>query len=142
VSGAARYERFQLARVADWLQSGDPFIYRLTPASLERARQQGISVTRVLAFLGDLIRAPVPGTIEAALTRWDARGTEASLEREVVLRIASEELMDQVTASQPLKRLILERIGPAAATVRERDRERVIRALGDMGLLPQVDGPS
>ncbi|MGD8998211.1 MAG: helicase-associated domain-containing protein [Anaerolineae bacterium] len=136
-----RYERFQLARVADWLQSGNPFLYRLTPISLERARRQGISVTRVLEFLSDLTEAPVPRSVEAALTRWDARGTEARLERQVVLRISSEELMNQVTASPALSHLVGERIGPTAVTVPRQDWEQVIGALGEMGLLPEVEGP-
>jgi hypothetical protein len=140
VPPARRYERFQLARVADWLQSGTPFAYRLTPSSLERARQQGISVTRVLEFLRDLIKAPVPRSVEAALTRWAARGTEAHLERTVILQISTEELMNQVTASPTLSRLIRERIGPTVVTVREQDWEQVIGALEEMGLLPEVDG--
>jgi hypothetical protein len=142
VPAARRYERFQLARVADWLQSGALFIYRLTPSSLQRARRQGIAVTRVLEFLGDLIKAPVPRSVEAALTRWDARGTEARLARTVLLRLSSEELMDQVTSSPTLSRLIQERIGPTTATVHEKDWERVIGALAKMGLLPEVDGLS
>jgi hypothetical protein len=137
-----RYERFQLGRVADWLQSGAPFVYRLTPSSLQRARQQGISVTRVLEFLGDLIEAPVPHSVEAALTRWAARGAEARLERALILRISSEELLGQILSSPSLSRFIRERIGPTTAIVGEEDWEQVIAALGEMGLLPDVDGPS
>jgi hypothetical protein len=145
VPPARRYDRFQLARVAAWIASpplkergGFEFAYRLTPASLDRARQQGISVARVLEFLGQAIDAPIPRSIEAALTRWDARGTEARLERAVVLRLASEELMAQVMASPPALRLIREQIGPAAALVLEKDWPRLIMALGDMGLVPDV----
>jgi hypothetical protein len=140
VPPARRYERFQLARVADWLQSGSPFLYRLTPSSLERARRQGISVNRVLEFLSDLIEAPVPRPVEAALTRWDVRGAEARLERTVVLRLSSEELMDQITASPALSHFIEERIGPTAVTVREQNWDQLIGALGEMGLLPEVEG--
>ena len=145
VPPARRYDRFQLARVADWIASPPlkeggafEFIYRFTPASLGRARQQGISVARVLEFLEQAINAPVPRSTEAALTRWDARGAEARLERVVVLRLASEELMAQVLASPPARRLIREQIGPAVALVQEKDWPRLIAALGDMGLVPDV----
>jgi hypothetical protein len=145
VPPARRYDRFQLARVADWtasppLKEGGAFefVYRLTPASLGRARQQGISVARVLEFLKQAIDAPIPRSIEAALTRWDARGAEARLERVVVLRLASEELMAQVLASPPARRLIREQIGPAAALVLEKDWPRLVAALGDVGLVPDV----
>jgi hypothetical protein len=145
VPPARRYDRFQLARVADWIASPPlkeggafEFIYRLTPTSLDRARQQGISVVRVLEFLEQAIDAPVPRSIEAALTRWDARGTEARLERMVVLRLASEELMAWVLASPSARHLIREQIGPTAALVQEKDWPRLVAALGDMGLVPDV----
>jgi hypothetical protein len=137
---ARRYERFQLSRIADWVSSADPFVYRLTPSSLERARQQGIPVGRALEFLGEVTSAPVPRFVEAALTRWEARGAEAHLERVVLLRLASEELMSQVTSSPSTRRLIRERVGPTAALVREQDWPRLIAALSEMGLLPDVVG--
>jgi hypothetical protein len=142
VPAARRYERFQLARIADWFQSDDPFTYRLTPASLERARKQGISVTRVLEFLDEVTDGPVPRPLEAALTRWDARGTEAWLERSVLLRLSSEELMSQATSSRRLSHLIQQRIGPTTALVSERDWHRVAAGLEEMGLLPQIVGLS
>jgi len=135
---ARRYERFQLARVADWVRTGDPFIYRLTPTSLERARRQGIPVTRVLEFLGRVTGAPVPRFVEAALTRWEARGAEARLEQTVLLHLSSEELMAQVASSPLTRHLIREQVGPEAALVRERDWPRLVVALGEMGLLPDV----
>ena len=135
-----RYERFQLARVADWVRSGDPFVYRLTPRSLERARQQGIPVARVLEFLGRVSNGPVPRFLEAALSRWEARGAEAHLEQTVVLRLSSEELMAQVTSSPRTRHLIGEQVGPTTAVVRTPDWPRLVAALGELGLLPDVSG--
>jgi len=132
------YERFQLARIADWVCTGDPFVYRLTPTSLERARQQGIPVARVLEFLGQVTGAPVPRFIEAAFTRWDVRGAEARLERVVLLCLSSEELMAQVVSSPRIRHLIREQVGPTAALVRERGWPRLVAALGEMGLLADV----
>ncbi len=143
-----RYERFQLARVADWIASppmggteggrSAAFVYRITPGSLEHARQQGIGVARVLEFLEQVSGAPVPHSVEAALTRWDARGTEARLEQAVLLRLSDEELMAHVASSPRTRRLIHEQVGPTAALVRERDWPRLVVALGEMGLLPDI----
>ena len=138
---ARRYERFQLARVADWVRTGDPLapaVYRLTPTSLERARRQGIPVARVLEFLSRVTSAPVPRFVEAALTRWDTRGVEARLEQAVLLRLSSEELMAEIKSSPRTQRFIQEQVGPATALVRQRDWPRLIAALGEMGLLPEV----
>jgi len=140
VPPARRYERFQLARVADRVGGEGNFVYRLTPASLGRARRQGIPVARVLEFLSRATNAPVPRFVEAALTRWEARGPEARLERVMLLRLSSEELMAQVASSPPTRNLIHEQISPTAALVRERDCPRLITALGEMGLLPDVIG--
>ena len=140
VPPARRYERFQLARVADWMRTGDPLVYRLSPASLERARRQGIPVARVLEFLGRTTGAPVPRFVEAALTRWEARGAEARLEQGVLLRLSSEGLMAQVASSPLTRHLIREQVGPTIALVHGRDWPRLVAALGEMGLLPDVIG--
>ena len=138
VPPAERYKRFQLARVADWARTGAPYVYRLTPTSLERARRQGIPIARVLEFLGQVTDAPVPRFIEAALMRWEARGPEIRLERAVLLRLSSEELMAQIAASSRTRHLITEQIGPTTAVVRKRDWPRLVVALGELGLLPEV----
>jgi hypothetical protein len=142
-----RYERFQLARVADWVSLPLPdstkekrFVYRLTPSSLERARRQGIPVARVLEFLGQVTGTGIsaPRFVEAALTRWEARGTEAQIEQVLMLRLSSEELMAQVMSSPRTRRFIEEQVGPMAALVREGDWSHLVVALGEMGLMPDV----
>jgi len=140
VPAARRYERFQIARVADWVGSGDRFTFRLTPGSLERARQQGISIARVLEFLDEVTDAPIPGTLKAALSRWGNRGTEAWLERAVLLRLVNEELMRQATTSRQVGHLIQEQLGPTTAIVRERDWDQVVAGFEDMGLIPELIG--
>jgi hypothetical protein len=97
-------------------------------------------VARVLEFLGQTTGSPVPRAVQAALTRWEARGAEARLERVVLLRLSSEDLMAQITSSPATRRLIQEQVGPAVALVREADRPRLVVALGEMGLLADVAG--
>jgi hypothetical protein len=132
---ARRYERFQLSRVADWVRSGEPYVYRITPASLTRAQEQSIPILRVLGFLLDVADTPLPRTIEASLTRWEARGTEAHLERPILLRIDDAELMDQIEHSPLTQSLIRERLGPTTALVATEDWSPLVAALGQMGLL-------
>lgn len=138
VPASQRYSRFQLARVSDWVASGDIFTYRITPRSLERARQQGITVARVLDFLQRVTDAPVPRSIEAALTRWDARGTESHIDQVFLLTMASDELMLQVVESPLSRELIKEQISPTVALVRQKDWPLLAIALGKMGLLPEI----
>jgi hypothetical protein len=133
-----RYERFQLARVAQWVATGNHFVYRLTPASLKRAREQGIAISRVLEFLEEITEAPLPRPVEEALTRWRSEGTEVRLGRAVLLQVASETLMDQIASSPRLVHLIQERVGPKAALVRQQDWPQLVRRLEEIGLLPDV----
>jgi len=114
------------------------FVYRLTPASLTRARQQGIPVARVLEFLGRAVGEPMPRFVEAALTRWEVQGSEARLEQAVLLRFASEEAMTQAMSFPPIRRLIREQIGPTVALVHKTDWPRLVVALGEMGLMPDI----
>jgi hypothetical protein len=138
VPASRRYERFQLARVADWAQSGDTYVYRLTPSSLERARKQGISVERVVGFLGEITSAPVPRRLTEALRRWEDSGTEAHLESVVVLRLANSELLDDIMSTPRLNRAIEERAGPTTAIVRRRDWPQIVSGLQEIGLLPAL----
>lgn len=140
IPAARRYERFQLARVADWVASGDRFTYRLTSDSLLRAQKQGISVKRVLEFLDEVTDGPLPRSVETAVTRWDTHGTEARLERSVLLHLSSEELMTRAMSSRRVGPLIKDRIAATVALVSERDWPRVAAGLEDMGLLPQIVG--
>jgi hypothetical protein len=134
-----RYERFQLSLVADWVQTGDPFIYRLTPTSLERARRQGISILRILTFLNRAVEDPAAlRSLESALTRWETRGAEVRLERSLLLRLDSEELLNQLLAAPRIRPFIRERIAPTIVAIHERDWPRLVAALGEMGLLTDV----
>jgi len=49
---APRAARYQLARFSDWeRENAEAYLYRLTPASLERARGQGLRVLHLLTLL-------------------------------------------------------------------------------------------
>lgn len=135
---ALRHERFQLSRIADWVQSGDTYAYRLTPASLERARRQRIGVEDVLRFLERATAAPVPPLVRTALLRWAERGAEVRLEQGILLHTSSAELLQELLAAPATRPLIGEVLGPQAALVAVANWPRLARALVERGLLPDV----
>jgi hypothetical protein len=92
----------------------------------------------VLEFLAEVTGKPVPRYVEAAVTRWEARGAEARLERAVVLRLTDEDLMTEVSSSPRTGRFIRQRVGPKAALVQANEWPRLVAALGQMGLLSDV----
>lgn len=139
VPAARRYERFQLSRVADWMRTGDPYVYRLTPASLERARAQNIPPEKVLAFLQDTAKTEVPRTLEEALIRWAQRGPQVRLEPGMLLRVQDEGLMREIVAAPAVRRFIREMISPTTALVTPGAWPRLVQALVERGLLPDVE---
>ena len=138
ISAARRYDRFQLARVADWGTSGETYTYRLTPSSLERARAQRIGSDRILEFLERADGAPVPEALAGALCRWETHGTEAWAQSAMVLRVARPELLEQIADSPRTRQYIRETVSSTVALVAPRDWPELSAALVEMGVLPEV----
>jgi hypothetical protein len=138
VSASRRYDRFQLARVADWVASGETYTYQVTPSSLERARSQRITPERIIDFLGRTSGAPVPESLAGALRRWAAHGTEAWAQQAVVLRVARPELLDQLAGSPRTRQYIRETVSSTVALVAPSDWPDLLHALFEMGILPEV----
>lgn len=136
VPAGRRYERFQVSRVAEWLHIGDPSLYRLTPASLERARQQRILPERVVAFLEEATGGPIPPALRRALERWAQRGPEARLESVVLLRVQDEALLRELAAAPATRRYIREMVAPTVARISPDDAPQLARALIERGILP------
>ena len=138
VSAARRYDRFQLARVADWVASGETYTYLITPSSLERAKAQRITPERVIEFLGRTSGVPAPESLAGALRRWGTRGTEAWAQQAVVLRVARPELMDQLAESPRTRKYIHEAVSTTVALVAPHDWPELLDVLLEMGILPEV----
>lgn len=133
---ASRYVRFQTARIADWLPlEEDHYAYRLTPASLERAGQRGITIHRMLAFLREATHGDVPPALLGALQRWERAGTEATLAEVVILKLKSAELLETLYATPAIHPYLGERLGPAIITVRREAVDELRAALAEVGIL-------
>ncbi len=138
VSASRRYERFQLARVAEWVASGETYTYRITPSSLERAKAQRITPERIIEFLERTSGVPAPESLSGALRRWGTRGTEAWMQQAVVLRVARPELLDQLAESPQTRKYVRETVSSTVALVAPRDWPEMLAALLEMGILPEV----
>jgi hypothetical protein len=135
----ARAARYQIARFASWEDAPSPgrpdetYRYRLTPASLERARTQGLRVAHLLALLRRYAAA-VPPSLVKALERWEERGSEARLERATILRLGSAELLQALRASSAA-RFLGDPLSPTTVIVKSGAEEKVLAALAEMGYL-------
>jgi hypothetical protein len=129
--------RYQLARFCEWEGlGGGAYQYKVTAASLERARQHGLRASHLLALLRRHAPA-VPPALVKALERWEERGTEARLGRLVVLRLSSPAILQELRASRAA-RFLGDPLGPAAVIVKPGARDKILTALAEMGLLAEV----
>ena len=139
LSASRRYDRFQLARVADFVSAGEVYVYRLTPASLARARSQKIDVPRIIESLRRASQAELPLPVVKALQRWSGKGSEAQIERAILLRVKTPAILKSLQSSPKTRGLIGEALGPAAARVQEKNWQRLVTALAEMGLLTDIE---
>jgi len=136
-AAVSRYNRFQIARVSDWLPlEADSYLYRFTPTSLARAAKQGVKIAHLLAFLQKASgEADVPPPLVGALRRWERAGGEAALKDTAVLKLKSRALLETLRGTPGVKQYLGESLGPAAVEVRREHLETLRAALAELGIL-------
>ncbi len=135
---APRSVRYQIARACQWgEETPEEYGYRLTPASLERARKQGLRVSHLLSLLRRYASAPPTPSLVQALERWELNGAQARLEEATVLRLGSPEMLEALRRSRAA-RFLGDPLGPTAVIIKPGSREKVVAALIEMGYLPEA----
>jgi hypothetical protein len=135
-----RAARYQIARFCEWgEEKEDEYRYRITPAALASAKEQGLKVGQLLALLRKHAAAPIPPPVVHAIQRWENQGTEARLETHTVLRVSSPQVLEELRKSRA-GRFLEESLGPTAAVVKPGASARVLAALAELGLLAEHEG--
>jgi hypothetical protein len=133
-----RVARYQIARFSQWDGEDDTlYKYHLTPESLVIAKQQGLQIGHLLVIM-KRYASTIPPTLVKALERWDERGTEAKIEKAIILKLSSPEILKQLRASRTA-RFLGEPLGPTTIIVRRGAQEKVIAALAEMGYMGEID---
>ena len=134
---SSRAVRYQIARFGEWEgEKPDAYRYRITPVSLKRAREQGLKVEHLLTLLAKHADAGIPPVLVKGLKSWEANGTEARVQSQVVLRVARPEILEGLRKSKAA-RFLGESLGPAAVVIKEGAQSKVLAALAEMGLLAE-----
>ena len=137
VNGAVRY---QIARFSHWVSVEDEqYEYRLTPSTLQRAREQGLSHQHIRAVLEKTCESPLPPPIDLALTRWAEKGTEARINQYWVLRVQSADVLEMLRSKKSTNRYIKEILNPTTAIVHSSDWPKLQAAAARLGFL--IDPP-
>jgi len=136
ISPGRRYDRFQVARVADLIAvAHDEYRYRLTPSSLTRANSQKISTEKVLAYLDQAADHGLPPTLAKAIQRWASKGTEVKVERAVIVQVKDAAILKRLQESPKTRGLSIEPLGPTAARINEKDWPKLVAILAEAGVL-------
>ncbi|MEE9513740.1 MAG: helicase-associated domain-containing protein, partial [Anaerolineales bacterium] len=137
VNGAVRY---QIARFSHWVSvEGEQYEYRLTPSTLQRAREQGLSHQHIRTVLEKTCESPLPRPVDLALTRWAEKGTEARIKRYWVLRVQSPDVLEMLHSKKSTNRFLKEILSPTTAIVKSSDWSKLQAAAARLGLL--IDPP-
>ncbi len=132
-----RAVRYQVARFSTWLPaSGSDYRYQFTPQSLERARQQGLRISHLVALLRRNSSAPLPPTLLQALERWEQHGTQTHIEETTLLKVDSAEILTALRKTSAA-RYIGEALSPTVVVIKPNGREAVARALVEIGYLSE-----
>ncbi|MBN1454047.1 MAG: helicase-associated domain-containing protein [Anaerolineales bacterium] len=134
-----RTARYQIARFCEW--DGvkvDEYQYRVTPASLKRAIQQGLKVEHLLSLLAKYSAGGIPPVLVKALKRWEANGTEARVQTQVVLRVSRPEVLEELRKSKAA-RFLGEMLGPTTVVLKDGAQSKVLATLAELGLLAEEE---
>jgi len=130
-----RAARYQISRFCKWIELWkDIYHYHVTPASLERAAQHGLQAAHLRAYLTHLPDVIIPPSFLKALKRWEKFGTQARLEKVILLRVDSPEVVTALKKSSAA-RYISEVLNPTTILVQPSKLEKVRTALMEMGYL-------
>ena len=137
----SRYDRFTLARVTDWVGAlDDGFVYRFSAGSLRRARDEGIEVGHILAFLKRAGGGQVPESLARAMQRWSEGGASVTLSRAVILRVGSAEELARLQNEPSINRHLGRPLSDTIVEVQPGAWPALARALQALGILPELIG--
>jgi len=133
-----RVVRYQVSRFCEWDESkNDEYKYHLTINSLSKAKEQGLKVEHLLPLLAKY-SGGIPPSLVKAIKRWEANGTEARAETQVILRLSKPEVLDELRKSKAGK-FLGEVLSPTAVIVKSGAIQKVMEALIELGLLAEVE---
>ena len=133
-----RAVRYQVSRFCEWEEPKDAvYRYRVSTNSLTKAKEQGLKVEHLLVLLTKYSDAGIPPTLVKALKRWEANGTEARVQTQVILKVSKPEVLEEMRKSRAAK-FLGEVLSPTTVIVKSGAIQKVMEALTELGLLTEV----
>ena len=135
----SRAVRYQISRFCEWGDEyTDEYKYQVTAQSLTHAKEQGLKAGQLLSLLVKYTNGSVPPALVKALKQWDEHGTEARVEKLLVLRVNRPEIMEEMRKSRASK-FLGEILSPTAVIVKSGAESKILAALAELGLLSEIE---
>lgn len=135
---APRQARYQVARFCRWNdQDESTYKYNIDPGSLARAQEYGLRVDQLLTLL-HRYAIKVPPSLVKALKRWEAHGSEAKLEKTIILRLRRPEMLQALRKTRA-SRFLGDPLGPTVISVKPGAADKVLAILAELGYLGDSD---
>ena len=136
---APRVVRYQISRFCEWDdEKQDTYQYHITTNSLTQAKEQGLKAEQLLAMLVKHTNNKVPPSLVKALKRWEVNGTEARVQKQVILKVSKPEVLEEMRKSKAA-RFLGEVLSPTTVIVKSGAIQKVMDALTELGLLTEVE---
>lgn len=137
---ASLYDRFQLARFAELdRREQDRAIYHITRASVNRALRNGVTIDQIAAFLARATNNQTPLKVVETLRSWGSRRATVMMERVTLLRVAREDIAEELRRHPLLGPLLGEQLGPRVLLVPAKNLVEVRRLLAEAGYLAELE---
>jgi hypothetical protein len=107
-----------LDRFAKRVRSDEVTRYRLQREDVERAIVQGMTVEQILAFLTEKGRSAIPQNVAFSVKEWGERVRFCRQREAVLLEVDRPDALDRALALEPVKALLIARLGPTVAALR------------------------
>jgi hypothetical protein len=131
-----RFERFQLARVADFRSHDQQqYLYEITKKSIARAKEQGISAERVIEFLQKNAPGSITPALRLAIQRASDKEIGVKMEHVIAIHVKDPTLLDNLLSVSALRSLKIERLTPTCILCQENDSEIIQKSIVQNGLL-------
>ena len=138
-ANAPRTLRYQIARFsAPMQQTADEAKYRITPASLRLAAEQGLRANHLVQLLQQAKIKNIPPAFIQQMERWEKYGPESIVEAVTILRLARPEILPLLQKNPRAARCLGELLNPQTVIVKPGKIEPLRQALAELGFLTDI----
>jgi len=136
---SSRLARYQISRFVDWVEvSPASGTYQITPGSLAKAKEQGLLPKHLVKLLRKHAEGGLPPLLYEAIKRWEAEGTQASIQIHTILRLSTPEILQALRESAAAYWLG-ESLGPTTVIIKPTGEKAVLQALSSLGYLCDIN---